>query len=97
MIKRHILSATAISAISVALALPAFAQETTTPAATGAEQANEQADVVVINGSYARSLERAVEIKENTIGFSDSIVATDVANFPEQNLSEALQRIPGVV
>ena len=97
MIKRHILSATAISAISVAMALPAFAQETTTPAPAGAAEANDQSDVVVINGSYARSLQRAVDIKESTVGFSDSIVATDVANFPEQNLSEALQRIPGVV
>ncbi len=35
-------------------------------------------------------------MKRETIGFSDSIVATDVANFPEQNLAEALQRIPGV-
>ena len=26
------------------------------------------------------------------ISLSDSIVATDVANFPEQNLAEALQR-----
>lgn len=95
MMKRHILSATALSVISVALALPAFGQ-TTEPQAAGAAEA-EQTDVVVINGSYARSLQKAVDIKENTIAFSDSIVATDVANFPEQNLSEALQRVPGVV
>ncbi|KAG0922445.1 hypothetical protein G6F32_014667 [Rhizopus arrhizus] len=43
-----------------------------------------------------RSLEKAVDIKRATVGFSDSIVATDVADFPEQNLAEALQRMPGV-
>ncbi|MBN7821749.1 TonB-dependent receptor [Bowmanella yangjiangensis] len=51
---------------------------------------------IVVTGSYAKSLERAVDIKRNNIGFSDSIVATDIADFPEQNLAEALQRMPGV-
>ncbi|WP_454759819.1 TonB-dependent receptor [Caulobacter segnis] len=69
-------------------------------AATGAQarQAAEsaQVDEVVVTGSYRRSLEKAVDMKRDAIGFSDSIVATDVANFPEQNLAEALQRMPGV-
>ena len=51
---------------------------------------------VVITGSYQRSLEQAVEIKRTSVGFSDSVVASDIADFPEQNLAEALQRIPGV-
>lgn len=55
-----------------------------------------QLDEVIVTGSYRRSLEQAVDIKRDNVGFSDSIVATDVANFPEQNLAEALQRIPGV-
>lgn len=45
---------------------------------------------------YSNSLKEAIDIKRANIGFSDSIVATDIADFPEQNLSEALQRIPGV-
>lgn len=53
-------------------------------------------DEIVVTGSYRRSLEKAVDLKRDTVGFSDSIVATDVANFPEQNLAEALQRMPGV-
>jgi TonB-dependent receptor len=56
----------------------------------------QQLDTVTVTGSYARSLERAVDLKRANIGFSDSIVATDVADFPEQNLAEALQRMPGV-
>lgn len=55
-----------------------------------------QLEEIIVTGSYQRSLEQAVDIKRDTVGFSDSIVATDVANFPEQNLAEALQRIPGV-
>ncbi|MBB3032963.1 TonB-dependent receptor [Alteriqipengyuania lutimaris] len=52
-------------------------------------------NVIVVSG-YREALERAIDIKRDTIGFSDSIVATDIADFPEQNLSEALQRVPGV-
>ena len=73
----------AVSATALALAAPSYAQDETGD------------DFIVVKG-YRSSLEQAVEIKRNTTGFSDSIVATDIADFPEQNLSEALQRIPGV-
>ncbi|MCF7749725.1 TonB-dependent receptor plug domain-containing protein, partial [Bacillus subtilis subsp. subtilis] len=53
-------------------------------------------ETIQVTGSYSRSLEQAVDLKRANIGFSDSIVATDVADFPEQNLAEALQRMPGV-
>ncbi|PBJ81737.1 TonB-dependent receptor [Lysobacteraceae bacterium NML93-0399] len=53
-------------------------------------------DTITVTGSYSRSLEQAVDLKRDNVGFSDSIVATDVADFPEQNLAEALQRMPGV-
>ncbi|MCB5228333.1 TonB-dependent receptor [Alishewanella sp. 16-MA] len=56
----------------------------------------ESLEVISVKGSYSRSLERAVDLKKSNTGFSDSIVATDVADFPEQNLAEALQRMPGV-
>lgn len=70
-------------------------------AATGAQAQSAGTDVtevgeLIVTGSYQRSLEQAVDLKRETVGFSDSILATDVANFPEQNLAEALQRIPGV-
>lgn len=71
------------------IAAPAMAQ--TEPAADAAEEG----EAIVVTG-YTRSLEEAIAMKRNTIGFSDSIVATDIADFPEQNLSEALQRLPGV-
>lgn len=51
---------------------------------------------ILVTGSYAKSLEKAIDIKRSSVGFSDSIVATDIADFPEQNLAEALQRMPGV-
>ncbi|EKE75464.1 TonB-dependent receptor [Gallaecimonas xiamenensis] len=56
----------------------------------------EPTEVLEVTGSYVKSLERAVDMKRNDTGFSDSIVAADVSDFPEQNLAEALQRMPGV-
>ena len=66
------------------------------PQAEHAESPLHQLDRIEVSGSYSRSLEQAVDLKRWNIGFSDSIVATDVADFPEQNLAEALQRMPGV-
>ncbi len=73
-----------------ALPLSALAQD------AGATSEVQQLDAISVVGSYSRSLEQAVDLKRDNIGFSDSIVATDVADFPEQNLAEALQRMPGV-
>jgi TonB-dependent receptor len=87
--KNRILGTTALVVAAAASPFAAFAQS--------ADQAQvAQVDEIIVTGSYRRSLQEAVDIKRDNIGFSDSIVATDVANFPEQNLAEALQRIPGV-
>ncbi|WP_337842099.1 TonB-dependent receptor [Rheinheimera sp.] len=61
-----------------------------------AQSGEQKVEVIAVKGSYSKSLERAVDMKQQNIGFSDSIVATDIADFPEQNLAEALQRMPGV-
>ncbi|MCK5908813.1 MAG: TonB-dependent receptor plug domain-containing protein, partial [Caulobacter sp.] len=68
----------------------------TTSVQAQATASQDQVEEIVVTGSYRRSLEKAIDMKRENVGFSDSIVATDVANFPEQNLAEALQRMPGV-
>lgn len=75
-------------ALSTLFVAPSYAQD-----AENEEQAMEQ---IVVTGSYIKSLEKAIDLKRTNIGFSDSIVASDIADFPEQNLAEALQRMPGV-
>lgn len=61
-----------------------------------AEKNQEPIEEIVVTGSYIKSLEKAIDLKRTNIGFSDSIVASDIADFPEQNLAEALQRMPGI-
>lgn len=79
------------AAIAALASTPAVAQ--TNPSTNAGD--GDAGEEIVVTG-YTHSLEEAIDLKRKTIGFSDSIVATDIADFPEQNLSEALQRIPGV-
>lgn len=85
----------ALSPIALAMAAStAFAQETQVQEKQAPE--DQIVEEIVVTGSYVKSLEKAIDIKRDTVGFSDSIVASDIADFPEQNLAEALQRMPGV-
>ena len=91
-------------ALSIGLALQAgsaFAQQTG-PAdelpVDAAAQADTQAtnlDAVTVTG-YRASVEKAMDIKRAEKGMVDAIVAEDIADFPDNNLAESLQRIPGV-
>lgn len=65
-----------------------------------AQQANhatgETLETVVITGSYQQSLTAARNIKRESVVLKDAIIAEDMAKFPELNLAESLQRLPGV-
>ncbi len=52
-------------------------------------------ETITVTG-YRASLEKAFELKRNAVGSQDSIVAEDIAAFPDLNLAESMQRIPGV-
>lgn len=59
-------------------------------------QSSEAMETVVVTG-YQRSLLSAAEAKRSDIGFTDSIFAEDIGKFPDSNIAEAINRIPGVV
>jgi iron complex outermembrane recepter protein len=50
---------------------------------------------VIVTG-YRKSLNAALDQKRDSVGQVDTIVAEDIAAFPELNLAESLQRISGV-
>jgi iron complex outermembrane receptor protein len=52
-------------------------------------------DEVVVTG-FRKSLSDARNIKRDSVIQKDAIVAEDMAKFPELNLAESLQRLPGV-
>ena len=102
-VKRFRLLSLAGSAILLATT-PALAQvpaQTAPPPPTapdGAVQdaslASEEGDIVVTG--LRESLRRATDIKRNADNIVDSIVADDIGKLPDQNIAEAIQRIPGV-
>jgi len=55
----------------------------------------EQPSVMTVVG-YRGSIARAMDRKRDDIGITDAITAEDMGKFPDQNLAESLQRIPGV-
>src|SRR5690554_964654 len=65
--------------------------------ATGLVQAqgDDQIEEIVVTGIKA-SLARSIDIKRNSSLVSDSITAEDMGKFPDNNIADSLQRIPGV-
>jgi TonB-dependent receptor len=50
---------------------------------------------VTVTG-YAASLQQSTEAKRNSVGFTDTIFAEDLGKFPDTNLAESLNRVPGI-
>jgi iron complex outermembrane recepter protein len=88
-------------ALAAAYGNPALAQEATPPAAPTTEPAPPAQDApatttVVVTG-FRSSLQKALNLKQQAVGVRDSIVAEDIGKFPEANVAESLQRVPGVI
>lgn len=63
-------------------------------APSSAAASNEVTEVIVTG--FRSSLQKSLNLKKQAIVTRDSIVAEDIGKFPEANVAEALQRIPGV-
>lgn len=81
-----------LAALATALgAAPALAQQAS-PVVT--QEADTEEEIVVTG--FRASLAAAIDIKREEVAAVDAIVAEDIADFPDANLSESIQRIPGV-
>ena len=88
-----------VSSLLTATAIWSFANgaaaQDATPTATDSPEGAEQIDEVVVTG-FRASLNKALEDKRQAAGAIDSIRAEDISKFPDSNLAESAQRIPGV-
>jgi iron complex outermembrane recepter protein len=75
-----------------ALCVPAQAWAQNSAASDAAEAPEGE---IVVTG-FRASLAKALTVKRDSVGAVDAIVAEDIAKFPDQNLAESLQRIPGI-
>src|SRR6187551_1142005 len=69
---------------------------TTADAAQPGTEAAESGDEAIVVTGFRASLNAALSVKRDSVSSVDAIVAEDIAQFPDQNLAESLQRIPGV-
>lgn len=92
---RNSLSVSIAVALSAAV-LPgsAFAQEAN-PVQGGSTAATDL-DTVVVTG-YRYSIEKSLDQKRNANAVVEVITAEDVGKFPDKNVADALQRVPGVI
>ena len=101
------LGAASLAVLTVAMATPAQAQsgdpqapapaataDAASPAADSAD-ADQNAPEIVVTG-FRSSLAKALSIKQTENSSVDTILAEDIGKFPDLNLSESIQRIPGV-
>ena len=91
-------SLVAIAAASLCPA-PAAAQEQVVPGRAADEQAapaNPPGTGEIVVTGFRASLDSALALKRNETAAIDSIVAEDIGKFPDSNLAESMQRIPGV-
>lgn len=81
---RTVLGVAALSASAAA-----FSQQSGQPTQEGA------LEEIVVTG-FRESLSLALDQKRASVGALDAIVAEDIADFPDLNLAESIQRVPGV-
>lgn len=86
-------SGVSLLAVTLAALSPAVAQAQDAPDQTAAP-ADDQGEIVV--KGFRGSLERALQAKREETSSVDSILAEDIGKFPDLNLSESIQRVPGV-
>ena len=107
---RFLGAASILSLALAGISAPAYAQDAAADQEPGVEDVAEQAadapagpdaaeavadEEIVVTG-FRRSLAEALNVKRESVSAVDAIVAEDIAKFPDQNLAESLQRIPGI-
>ncbi|WP_448664215.1 TonB-dependent receptor [Sphingomonas sp. CJ20] len=78
--------------LALLFAAPAAAQVSADPApATGAE---DQGDIVVVGTLQGER--KAIDAKRDANNFTEALYANDVGKLPDQNVAEAVRRLPGL-
>lgn len=82
-------------AIALAAALTSVSAQTLAQEQGASDANNADIERIQVEG-YRGSLIKAKDIKRESVGSQDTILAEDIADFPDLNLAESLQRIPGI-
>jgi TonB-dependent receptor len=85
-----------ISVLGSVSMLTALVCTAAAPQAIAQTAASDDAVEEVVVVGYRQSLNASLNLKREATGAVDAIVAEDIADFPDLNLAEAVQRVPGV-
>ena len=91
---RHIVHAICWAGAST-LTLSGIAMPSRAAAAADATGPSDELSEIVVTGIRA-SLQASLDIKRSSDGIVDAISAEDIGKFPDANLAQAMERIPGV-
>jgi TonB-dependent receptor len=91
--RRRLFATCTASALAIAVASPALAQDA--EVADSQDAAEEPESTIVVTG-FRASLQSAQNIKRNADTVVDVITAEDIGALPDRSVAETLQRIPGV-
>lgn len=86
----------AASVLAVFVSNQAVAQAAPQQPAQDAAAATDDAGPGIVVTGFRRSLEAALDAKRNSNLILESVTAEDIGKFPDQNITESLQRLPGV-
>jgi iron complex outermembrane recepter protein len=90
---RSISSGLALGAL--AFSAPLHAADAAADSSDASQKGDDSLNEIVVTGIKA-SLQKSLDIKQQSIGVVDAISAEDIGTFPDSDLAAALQRIPGV-
>ena len=89
--KKCFIHLSVIAAINAGISHPLYAQDEDNSALEG----EDNVEVIAVRG-IRKSLAKSISIKRESAGMVDAVVAEDIGKFPDANIAESLQRIPGV-
>lgn len=89
-LKSTLLGATFLAGLC-AVGAPALAQAQATPPVAAAND-----ETVIVVSGYRGSLQSSALAKKRATGFEDAIYSEDMGKFPDTNLAESFNRIPGI-
>ncbi len=79
----------------MSVSLPAYAQDANAPQDANGKDAAPSTEDIIVTG-FRASLNAALADKREQTAAIDTIKAEDLGKFPDSNLAESMQRIPGV-
>nr|WP_206185399.1 TonB-dependent receptor [Sphingosinicella sp. CPCC 101087] len=93
---RMLSAASALAFATTGLQAQVTDAEETAEAQPGVAVETDAGEEAIVVTGFRASLNAALNVKRDSVSSVDAIVAEDIAQFPDQNLAESLQRIPGI-